>query len=154
MIDRVVDKYKVAHLDRKLAERRRLKRLIAKEKKRTTLLCLSNLPKLRRQMHNSGFRNVRKTTKAIGWTLPSTKALLTLLLLTDFSHEYAAMTVEAQREFKDTFSRSLKPFETSRGLCLGDRVSFVHGDKNGAHAITRDPVWKLSKIVHGGLQDG
>jgi len=154
VIDRVVAKYKVAHPDRKLAERRRLKRLIAKENKRTPLLCLSNLPKLRRQMHNSGFRNVRKTTKAIGWTFPSTKALLTLLLLTDFSHEYAAMTVEAQREFKDRLSRSLKPFETSRGLCLGDRVSFLQADKNEAHPSTRDTVWKTSKIAHGGLLYG
>ena len=154
IIDRVVDKYKVAHPDRQLAERRRLKRLIARENKRTPLLCLSNLPKLRRQMHNAGFRNVRKTTKAIGWTFPSTKALLTLVLSTGFSHEYAAMTVGAQRDFKERFSRSLKPFETSRGLCLGGRVSFLQADKNGAHASTRYPGWKLSKIAHGGLLDG
>ena len=150
VIDRVVDKYKVNHPDRKLSARRRLKKHIAKEEKRTPLLCLSNLPKLRRQMYKSGFKNVRKTTKMIGWTFPSTRALLRLILSTDFSQEYAAMTIEAQEEFKNELSRSLKPFETSRGLSLGDRVSFFQADKNAAKTSTSPDV-KMSKGAHGGL---
>ena len=137
VIHRVIEKYKVAHPDRKLAARRRLKSLIAREKKRAPLLYWSNLPRLRRQMQRSGFKNVRKTTKAVRWTFPSSKALLTLLLSTDFSHEYDAMTPAAQRAFKDEVLRSLKPFESSRGLSAGDRVFFLQADKIGAEAGTR-----------------
>lgn len=136
IIDRIVSKYKVASPTRELAARRKLKTLLEAEKKHHHLLDLSNIRRLRGQMHHAGFKKVKISKRGLSWTFSNSRTLLNLFLSSDFSHEYGAMTPNAQHAFRAEFLSALKPFESSKGLTLGDTVTFLRADKNGTQ-LTR-----------------
>lgn len=131
IIDRIVSKYKVVTPTRELAARRKLKTLLEAKRKHHHPLDLSNFLSLRREMHRAGFKNVKISNRGFSWTFSSSRTLLNLFLLSDFSHEHAEMTPNAQHGFRVEFLSALKPFESSKGLTLGDTVTFLRADRTG-----------------------
>ncbi|OLD04531.1 MAG: hypothetical protein AUJ07_03810 [Crenarchaeota archaeon 13_1_40CM_3_53_5] len=131
-IERVFAKYKVARPTSRLAAKRRLQALISKEGKRQHRVHFSNARRVVRELRDAGFSGAKASTRRFATFFPSARVLLDLLIASDVSDEYKAMSPENQRAFKQEFISALRPFESSRGFLWGDKVVFAQARKSRA----------------------
>lgn len=135
-IERVLARYRVAKPTSQLAARRRLQAVILRQKKRSNMLHFSNPRIVAGELRHAGFVEVKASTRRFPTFFPSARLFLNLLVASDLSDEYNAMSQEAQREFQRDSTRALQRFESSRGFLWGDRVIFSQARKG-----TTSPVW-------------
>lgn len=128
-IKRTLAKYKVAKPTLRLAARRRHQGLISSQKKGSDMVHFSNPGRVVGELRHAGFVEVKTSTRRFPTVFPSARVFLNLLVASDLSDEYNAMSPETQRGFRRDSINALRQFESSRGLLWGDRVVFSQARK-------------------------
>ncbi len=129
-----LEKHKVENPSPTLAAKRRLLEDAGEAFRRTPAIDGSQPEAVGRLMRAAGFRDVRVAHRRFSVQVPSSRALLRLILRWRSTEEYSEMRPESRAAFRREFLEYLRRYETSSGLRLPSQANLFFGRKSTSSA--------------------
>ncbi len=128
---RVLEKYKVKDPSSSLASRRHLWEEATEALGRTPTIDGDKPRRVARLMRAAGFHDVRVTHRRSSAWMPDAQTVLRLFLNWSSAEEYAEMRPEARAACRADLLRTIRRYETPKGVRLPTQTNFFFGRKPG-----------------------